>query len=375
MNEGQKNHQKVIPLQQTILWQNLQNDLKETTFFLSENSHETSSETPHYQTTDIASKNHSTTSLEEINYQMLIIKKSTILGPYFYLPYGPYLGQKDSAKKAYEALQSLAKREHVIFTRIEPQNADAASYWLRNAKKTKDLSPKETWVLDLSPTEEEIFSGMKQNTRNLAKNYSKKGITVEKAAKTPENAQILYHFLREVAKSHHFSPIEEATFQAELNQPFSSLFIAYYTPDSPQPNSPTSQQENQHENQNAGTPQKNSSKTPIAASLFFDGPETRYYMQSGTAQNFRHLPGTLAILSEAIKDAKAKNLKFFDFWGIAPENADKNHPWHGFTKFKKSFGGREVDYAGTYDLIEKPLKYRLYSLLRKLNRLKRKFFK
>lgn len=366
MNEGQKNRQPIIPLQQTILWQNLQNELKETTFFLSENTHTTESRSSHHQDIKKAEKNPSTTSSAEINYQMLIIKKSTILGPYFYLPYGPYLGQKDSARKAYAALQSLAKRENVIFTRIEPQNADMASYWLRNAKKTKDLSPKETWVLDLSPTEEEIFKGMKQNTRNLAKNYSKKGITVEKAAKTPENAQILYHFLKAVASSHHFSPIEEPTFQAELNQPFSSLFIAYYEQDFSTPNS--------QNNQNPEKSPKKDQKIPIAASLFFDGPETRYYMQSGAAQNFRHLPGTLAILSEAIKDAKAKNLKFFDFWGIAPENASKNHPWHGFTKFKKSFGGQEVDYAGTYDLVVKPLKYHLYSLLRKLNRLKRKIF-
>lgn len=307
-----------IPLQQTEAWQKLQQDLGVTTFFLSDNA------TP-------------------VNYQMLILKKSTPFGPYFYLPYGPYLRQKTYAKTAYEALKTLAEQENVVFTRIEPQDAQNASYWLKRAKKSKDLSPKETWVLDLTPEMDILYKNMKQNTRNLVKNYAKKGITVEKVEKTAENCEILYNFLAKVAGRNHFNPIEKKTLKAEIDQPFASLFIAYYTP-----------------------------KTPIAASLFFDDATTRYYMQSGADVNYKKFPATYAILIEAIKDAKRKNLQSLDFWGVAPENASKNHPWKGFTKFKKSFGGIEVIYAGTHDLVRKPFKYQLYKILRKLNRLIRK---
>lgn len=95
-------------------------------------------------------------------------------------------------------------------------------------------------------------------------------------------------------------------------------------------------------------------------------------MQSASDYHFRKLPATYAILDEAIKDAKKIGLKNLDFWGIAPENAPKSHPWAGFTNFKKSFGGAEKRYAGTYDLIFKPQKYRLYKSARKLNRTIRK---
>ena len=317
-----------IPLQQTKLWENLQHDLNQTTFFISEQAENTNP------------KNHQSEAISSapVNYQMLIIKKATPLGPYFYLPYGPYLRQKTYAKTAYEALKRLEKRENVIFTRIEPQSAENASYWLEAAKKSKDLSPKETWVLNLEPPLDELYKNMKQNTRNLAKNYSKKGLSVKKVEKSAKNLEILFNLLQTIARSRHFNPIEKTTLKAELNQPFASLFIAYYK------------------------------KIPIAASLFFDDGETRYYMQSGSDENYHHLPGSLAILAEAIKDAKVKNLKTFDFWGIAPENAEKSHPWAGFTKFKKSFGGEEVSYAGTYDLVRKPAKYQLYKFLRKLNR-------
>ena len=95
-------------------------------------------------------------------------------------------------------------------------------------------------------------------------------------------------------------------------------------------------------------------------------------MQSGTDPKFRKLPATVAILTTAIFDAKEKGFKTFDFWGIAPENAKKDHPWAGFTEFKKSFGGTPVHYTGTYDYpINKP-KYILYKSLRKINLVKRK---
>ena len=53
-------------------------------------------------------------------------------------------------------------------------------------------------------------------------------------------------------------------------------------------------------------------------------------------------------------------------FGVAPKD-EKNHKWAGFSKFKRSFGGTEITYNGTY---EKPLskKYKLLQLARKIYR-------
>ena len=96
-------------------------------------------------------------------------------------------------------------------------------------------------------------------------------------------------------------------------------------------------------------------------------------MQSAADSAYKKLPGTVALLSTSIFDANDAGLTSFDFWGIAPDNSPKDHPWAGFTAFKKSFGGFEKNYSGTLDLPLNRPKYLLYKMLRKLNRLKRKF--
>lgn len=106
----------------------------------------------------------------------------------------------------------------------------------------------------------------------------------------------------------------------------------------------------------------------VAAGLVFDDKTTRYNLQGAQSEEGRKLHATGILTIQLIKDAKAKGLKKFDFWGIAPEGASPNHPWAGFTNFKKTFSGYEVDHAGTYDIVLSRPRYRLYKAMRKLNR-------
>ena len=38
-------------------------------------------------------------------------------------------------------------------------------------------------------------------------------------------------------------------------------------------------------------------------------------------------------------------------WGALGPDADVNDPWQGFHRFKAGYGGKLVEYAGTYDLV------------------------
>ena len=45
---------------------------------------------------------------------------------------------------------------------------------------------------------------------------------------------------------------------------------------------------------------------------------------------------------------------------------DGSHPWAGITRFKKGFGGKYVEYPGTFDLPLKKGWYKVYSFVRNM---------
>jgi lipid II:glycine glycyltransferase (peptidoglycan interpeptide bridge formation enzyme) len=57
--------------------------------------------------------------------------------------------------------------------------------------------------------------------------------------------------------------------------------------------------------------------------------------------------------------ARSRGVTHHDLWGVAPPDAGSEHPWHGVGLFKKGFGGREVHWAGSWDLVIDPGLYRL----------------
>ena len=82
-----------IPITQSREWHKLQQDLEEESFLEEGN-----------------------------NYHYLAIKKTTQVGNYLYLPYGPVVGDKQGIKSSYNSLIKLAKRTNSLFIRIEPQS-------------------------------------------------------------------------------------------------------------------------------------------------------------------------------------------------------------------------------------------------------------
>jgi lipid II:glycine glycyltransferase (peptidoglycan interpeptide bridge formation enzyme) len=58
--------------------------------------------------------------------------------------------------------------------------------------------------------------------------------------------------------------------------------------------------------------------------------------------------------------ARSLGSRAHDLWGIEPPGTGPEHPWHGIGTFKRSFGGRSVVWAGSWDLVLRPNLYRLY---------------
>jgi lipid II:glycine glycyltransferase (peptidoglycan interpeptide bridge formation enzyme) len=81
--------------------------------------------------------------------------------------------------------------------------------------------------------------------------------------------------------------------------------------------------------------------------LIYD--KTAYYMYAASNNEGRKLFAPTLLTWHAILLAKKQKCKVFDFDGIYDERFPLKS-WQGFTRFKKGFGGKEIEYPGCYIL-------------------------
>ncbi|MEO7296852.1 MAG: peptidoglycan bridge formation glycyltransferase FemA/FemB family protein [Candidatus Limnocylindria bacterium] len=87
-----------------------------------------------------------------------------------------------------------------------------------------------------------------------------------------------------------------------------------------------------------------------------------YYLFSGSRREDRgevKRYASYALQWEMMRLARERGVIEHDLWGIAPPGAGPEHAWHGVGLFKKGFGGVEVVWAGSWDLVIDPTLYRL----------------
>ncbi|MBR3248554.1 peptidoglycan bridge formation glycyltransferase FemA/FemB family protein [Candidatus Saccharibacteria bacterium] len=325
------------PITQSLEWKKLQDDLGEISFFEQGNG-----------------------------YQYLAILKSTPAGKYLYLPYGPVFTTKQGLENSLKSLQNLAKRESAFFIRVEPQSKVFVDHLPTIAQKSTDLNPAETWVLDLN--QDDLDAKLPSRLLRYYKAAAKKGITIE-TSQNPADIHYLLDLQKQLAKEKGISTFSEDYLKTELAQPFATLYLVKHEDPHRRVVPPEGAPRDVFTGEEAAT---GPVETVIAAGLVFDDRTTRYNLQGAQNEQGRKLHATGILTIQLIKDAAAAGKQTFDFWGIAPEGAPDNHPWAGFTNFKKTFAGREVVYSGTYDLVLNPSRYRHYKILRKLNRLIRR---
>lgn len=89
--------------------------------------------------------------------------------------------------------------------------------------------------------------------------------------------------------------------------------------------------------------------TDYSGCLLIWNKNTAHYMYAANIKRGRELGAAYFTLWEAIKFCKSKKIKFLDLEGIYDErypNSTKN--WKGFTQFKMGWGGKIIEYPGSY---------------------------
>ena len=85
------------------------------------------------------------------------------------------------------------------------------------------------------------------------------------------------------------------------------------------------------------------------------------YHHGASASAYRHVPASYVLQWEAIKEAKKRGKKLYNFWGIAPTDS-KKHPWTGLTLFKQGFGGEIREFVHAHDIPLKKLYWKTYMI-------------
>lgn len=250
----------------------------------------------------------------------------------------------DALKLLLKEIATLSKKENAIFLRVDPPLIKTKD----NELIFKDLSfkvahaeyqPEHTLVLDLKKSLDDLLKEMKPKGRYNIKVAKKHGVEIKKSNLEPKETNSFYQVLRKTARRDKFSVHSENFYQQFLEilnkEKKADLYIATLN-----------------------------NKVIGGIIVTYYGETATYYFGASDIE-YRSSMAPYLLQWQAITDAKKQGYKYYDFFGIAPENKP-NHPWQGVTAFKKKFGGKEIDYIGASEYVYQPFWYKVMLLVKKL---------
>jgi lipid II:glycine glycyltransferase (peptidoglycan interpeptide bridge formation enzyme) len=284
-----------------------------------------------------------------------------------YSPKGPLLldwTNEPLRTRVLNDLQSFAKQQGAIFLKMDPDvvlgtgvpaSEDEVVY--DNGQLVmKDLTRrgwgyasnqiqfKNTVVIDLNSTEEEMLARMKQKTRYNIRLAEKKGVALRVGMK--DDLPMLYKMYAETSVRDGFVIRDEGYYKTVWE-----LFMS---------NEQSSVVNRQSSMPFAEPLIAEVDGEPVAAIFVFYFAGRAYYVYGMSRNVHREKMPTYLLQWEAMKRAKAKGCVAYDLWG-APEVFDESDSMWGVYRFKEGLGGKVVRTLGAWDFAPSPLWYTLYS--------------
>lgn len=259
-----------------------------------------------------------------------------------YVPYGPSFDNINSLKMAIKSLEELAKANNAFYIRLEPfgDMSAADKKQLGLIKSNRNTQPDLSWQIDLRQDELSILRGMSSTNRNLWNTAEKKGIKFE-ITYSLEKLDLFLQMIHNMAERTGVIPHKDDYFKKMAESLFGS--------------------------KSAGLVFGYLGNEPLVGAMFLDDKKakTRYYAHAGSFDSARKLQANSPLLCYLIFEAKKLGYTTFDFYGVSPLD-QPDHPWFGFSKFKRSFGGNEVVFNGTWELPINKVKYSIFKIGRKI---------
>ena len=218
-------------------------------------------------------------------------------------------------------------------------------------KNKVDIQPPDSTFLDLSKSEDELLSGMKNKWRYNVRYGAKHGVEVR--AITADSSDF------EKDLDSFYSLYETTAARDGIG-----LHPKSYYKDLLERGAKSEKSENQTEKTKITLYIASHEGEDLAAIITLFNSDEAIYLYGCSGNNKRNLMPAYLVQWTAIKDAKTFGSKIYDFYGMPPTD-DENHPMHGLYLFKTGFGGAHIHRPGSFDV---PLSsfYSLYGLAEKL---------
>jgi lipid II:glycine glycyltransferase (peptidoglycan interpeptide bridge formation enzyme) len=298
----------------------------------------------------------------------LILKRTVLSGGFasrlciLYAPKGPLLDWSNEALRArvLNDLQSFAKKQGAIFFKMDPDlvlgtgvpaDEDAheeqagqvvGSELLRRRWRfsADQIQFKNTVLIDLSASEDDMLARMKQKTRYNLRLAGKKGVTIRVGTQT--DLPMLYKMYAETSLRDGFVIRDEGYYK--------TVWTTFMQSSTFKPsNFPTCEPLIAEVNGEA-----------VAAIFVFYFASRAYYVYGMSREAHREKMPNYLLQWEAMKRAKARGCSVYDLWG-APDEFKENDSMWGVFRFKEGLGGQVVRTLGAWDYAPNPFWYKLYS--------------
>ena len=249
-----------------------------------------------------------------------------------YLPKGEL-----PTKEVLEELREIGKDNNCLFIKLEP-NILAKNVKIDSplTKSPHPLFTKYSFWLDLTRSEEELMLKMKSKTRYNVRLASRKGVTIVEDNSDTAFEEYLKLTMETTKRQHFFAHTKgyhRKMWSALYPIGMAHLLKAVYK-----------------------------GETVVSWVLFLHN-DILYYPYGSSASKNKDTMASNLLMWEVIRWGKEHNAKLFDMWGALGPDPDPKDSWYGFHRFKEGYGATHVEFVGTYDLVLKPVLYRLYNLV------------
>ena len=266
---------------------------------------------------------------------------------FWYVPHGPVLDYADARagewlRAVVIGLREVGRGSRVIAAKLEPRieaDAPATTLFARLRPDPRPVQVGQTRVVELTD-DEALLASFDKDTRYAVRRSQREGVEIRVLTDASDVAPIdaLHGLVVETQRRAGF-PLP----------PLERYRIAWHALGGAS---------------RASIVEARRGDELLASGMLVVEGDHSFYLFSGSRREDAGEPKHYAsylLQWEMMRRARDLGSRLHDLWGIAPAGAGPEHAWHGVGLFKKGFGGREVRWAGTWDVVIDPTLYRLRS--------------